>query len=147
MPFSKDKADLKRRFGDNPDAIAQYLTEAFAKNELAPVLKALSEIVRGQNVKALARKTGMGREGLHRSFAGEVQPDLGRLLGLLAVLNVQLVAVPKVSKIATTRPKLSRPRKSTSESKAQSKRSRSALSERPVKALAGTSNSSSTGKR
>ena len=73
MPFSKDKADLKRRFGDNPDAIAQYLTEAFAENELAPVLRALAQIVRGQNVKALARKTGMGREGLHRSFAGEVR--------------------------------------------------------------------------
>src|SRR5689334_9602438 len=112
MPFSKDKADLKRRFGDNPDAIAQYLTEAFAENELAPVLRALAQIVRGQNVKALARKTGMGREGLHRSFAGEVQPDLGRLLGLLNALEVRLVAVPEASKRTTARSKLSGPRKS-----------------------------------
>ena len=112
MPFSKDKADLKRRFGDNPDAIAQYLTEAFAENELAPVLRALAQIVRGQNVKALARKTGMGREGLHRSFAGEVQPDLGRLLGLLSALEVRLVAVPESAKRTTARSKLSRPRKS-----------------------------------
>ena len=112
MPFSKDKADLKRRFGNNSEAIAQYLTEALAKNELAPVLKALAEIVRGQNVKALARKTGMGREGLHRSFAGEVQPDLGRLLGLLSALEIRLVAVPEFSKRTPARSKPGRPKKS-----------------------------------
>jgi hypothetical protein len=40
MPISKEKADLKESFRDNPKAIALYLTESLAKNELGPVLKA-----------------------------------------------------------------------------------------------------------
>jgi hypothetical protein len=49
MQVSKEKADLNERFRDNPETIAPYLNEALAKNELAPVLKALNQILIGSS--------------------------------------------------------------------------------------------------
>jgi DNA-binding phage protein len=69
-----EKVDLKERFGDNPKAIALYLTKSLAKDELKPVLKALNQILIGQNVMAVARKTGIRRTALYRSFGGEINP-------------------------------------------------------------------------
>ena len=111
MPVSKEKAELKNRFRDNPEAIALYLTEALAKNELEPVLKALNQILVGQNVMAVAREAGMRRDKLYKTFGGRVDPTLGRVLALLRAMNVGLVAVPGLPTPAPSRPKLGRPRK------------------------------------
>jgi len=108
-----EKVDLKERFGDNPKAIALYLTKSLAKNELKPVLKALNQILIGQNVMAVARKTGMRRPALYRSFGGEINPPLGRVLALLGALNVRLVAVPCRPTPEPPRPRIGRPRKRT----------------------------------
>ena len=108
MPISKEKADLKERFRDNPKAIALYLTESLAKNELGPVLKALSQILIGQNVMAIAREAGIERATLYDSFGGETDPSLGRLLVLLSALNVRLVAVPGSPRPIPPRPTLGR---------------------------------------
>ena len=112
MPVSKEKADLKNRFHDNPEAIARHLTESLAENELGPFLNALNQILIGQNVMAVARKSGMQREGIYRSFRRNGDPSLRRVLALLGALNVMLVAVPGLRKTTTPpRPKLGRPRK------------------------------------
>jgi probable addiction module antidote protein len=111
MPVSKEKADLKNRFHDNPEAIARHLTESLAKNELGPFLKALNQILIGQNVMAVARESGMRRENIYRSLRGKVDPPVGRVLALLDALNVGLVAVPRLRRPAPPRPKLGRPRK------------------------------------
>jgi probable addiction module antidote protein len=79
---------------DNPAAIAEYLNEALAKNDLPTVLQALKFVVRAQNVMALAEVTGMRRESLYRSFSGDTNPTIDRVLGLLAALDVGLVAQP-----------------------------------------------------
>ena len=78
MPISKEKADLKERFRDNPKAIAICLTESLATNELEPVLKALNQILVGQNVMAIAREAGINRATLYDSFGGKVDPALFR---------------------------------------------------------------------
>jgi probable addiction module antidote protein len=111
MPVSKEKADLKNRFHDNPEAIARHLTESLAKNELATILQALNQILVGQNVMAVARESGLRRDKLYRTFGGRVDPTLGRVLALLGALNVRLVAVPWLSRSVPTRPKLGRPPK------------------------------------
>jgi probable addiction module antidote protein len=111
MPVSNEKADLKARFRDNPEAIARYLTESLTKNELEPVLKALNKILIGQNVMAVAREAGMRRDKLYGTFGGQVDPTLGRMLALLRALNVRLVAVPWMPRPTPERPKLGRPRK------------------------------------
>ena len=111
MPISKEKAELKERFGDNPKAIANCLTQSLATNELEPVLRALNQIVVGQNVMAIAREAGIERATLYDSFGGKTDPSLGRVLALLGALNVRLVAVPGPPRPITSRPKLGRPRR------------------------------------
>ena len=114
MPISKEKADLKERFRDNPKAIANCLTQSLATNELEPVLKALNQILVGQNVMAIAREAGIERATLYDSFGGKTDPSLGRVLALLGALNVRLVAVPCRGSIPEPhRPKMGRPRKRT----------------------------------
>jgi probable addiction module antidote protein len=111
MPISKDKSDLKARFGNNPKAIARYLNESLAKDQLQPVLTAFDEILRAQNVQSLAREAGMRRDKLYGTFGGKVDPTLGRVLKLLRALNVRLVAVAWDPRSIPPRPKLGRPKK------------------------------------
>ena len=110
MP-SSDKTSLQQLFRDNPEAIAAYLTEIFAENELQPVLIALNRVLRAQNVKALAREAGMRRDKLYTTFGGEVDPQLGRVLKLFRALNLRLAVVPLPPRPVPLRPKLGRPRK------------------------------------
>ena len=111
MPVSKEKADLKERFRDKPEAIAPYLNESLAKNELEPVMKALNQILIGQNVMAIAREAGINRKTLYDSFGGKVDPSFGRVLAVLGALNIRLVAVPGPLRPIPPRPKLGRPRR------------------------------------
>src|SRR4051794_41638473 len=106
-----EHAELKRQFRDNPKAIADYLTEALSKDDIAAVLSALHSMLRAQNVLALARDTGMRRDRLYKTFGGSIDPQFSRVLKLLAGLNVRLVVVPLPPKPQPPRPKLGRPRK------------------------------------
>lgn len=72
----------------NPDAIAAYLTKVLEKNDLALVLQALQRVLRAQNVKAVARASGMRRENLYKTFDGEVDPRLSRVMALANALGV-----------------------------------------------------------
>jgi probable addiction module antidote protein len=104
MKVSK-KAYLTERFKDNPEAIATCLTESLASNELEPVLKALNQILIGQNVMAIAREAGIERATLYDSFGGKSNPSLRRVLAFLGALNVRLVAVPGPPRPIPPRPK------------------------------------------
>jgi probable addiction module antidote protein len=104
-------ADAKVLFRDNPEAIAHHLTDAFAQNELGAISTALKQVLRAQNVQALARETGLRRDRLYRTFGGTIDPQLGRVLKLLEGLNVRLTVVPMPPKQKLPRPKLGRPLK------------------------------------
>jgi probable addiction module antidote protein len=65
-------------FRDNPAAIAEFLTEMFAKNDLPGILDALQLVMRAQNVKALSEATGMRRDGLYKVFGSHGDPRLSR---------------------------------------------------------------------
>jgi probable addiction module antidote protein len=94
---------------DNPIAIANFLTRALRTNDLELVVAALGSVIRAQNVLAVAEAAGLRREGLYRTFSGDGDPRIGRLLKLFAALDVQLVvrALPQTPKPA--RPKLGPP--------------------------------------
>jgi probable addiction module antidote protein len=106
-----EHAELKRRFRDNPKAIAKYLTDALSKNDIAAVLAALNDVLRAQNVLALARDAGMRRDRLYKTFGGSIDPQFSRVIKLLEGLNVKLIVVPLPPKPRAPRPKLGRPRK------------------------------------
>ena len=97
---------------DNPLNIAVRLNEAFATDDFALILKALSEVMRAQNVSALSRATGLRRDRLYKTFGGDIEPDFNRVLRLLEGFDVQVTIVPRtVKKPKPPRPKLGRPRK------------------------------------
>jgi probable addiction module antidote protein len=108
--MSKPVVDLAR-FRENPSVIAEYLTEAFDQNDLGAVVLAINSVMRAQNVMALAEATGLRRDRLYRTFGGDVNPQLGRVMELFAGLDVQLVVKPLEPKKKTPRPKLGRPLK------------------------------------
>jgi probable addiction module antidote protein len=99
-------------FRDNPAAIAEYLTEAFEKNNLEGIRDAIKSVMKAQNVKALSEAIGIRRDGLYKTFAGTNglrDPQLSRLLKLFEGLNVRIVVKPLPFRQRPPRPKLGRP--------------------------------------
>ena len=62
--MAKAKSFDPQKHGDDPKMIAQYLTAALATNDQAVIGRALAIVIRAQNVVALSRETGLGREGI-----------------------------------------------------------------------------------
>ena len=98
-----------KKFHKNPVAIAEYLTEAFEKNDFDGILDAIRSVMRAQNVKELAEITGMRRDGLYKTFGSKKDPQLSRLLSLFEGLDVRIVVIPLPAKERPPRPKLGRP--------------------------------------
>jgi probable addiction module antidote protein len=97
---------------DNPPNIAAHLNKAFAADDFAMILKALSEAMRAQNVSALSRATGLRRDRLYKTFGGDIEPDFRRVLKLLEGFDVQVTIKPRdIKRPKPPLPKLGRPRK------------------------------------
>ena len=94
---------------DNPIAIAEFLTQAFETNDLRLIVAAVGTVVRAHNVMAVADAAGLRREGLYRTFSGKKDPQIGRILKLLGVLDVQLVVKALPPRQKAPRPKRGAP--------------------------------------
>lgn len=105
------KLNDKERFRDNPVAISSYLSEAFEENDLDAVLDAINRVMRAQNVQAMARESGLRRDRLYKTFNGDTNPMLGRVMALFAALGVRLSVTPLPPRQVPPRPKLGRPPK------------------------------------
>jgi probable addiction module antidote protein len=108
--MSDRKADAEL-FRDNPDAIAAYLAEAFEKNNIDIIVSAINRVMRAQNVQAIAREAGLRRDKLYRTFGGDTEPYLYRVMALLNAMGVGLTVKPMPPRPIPPRPKLGRPRK------------------------------------
>lgn len=106
---------LQSKFRDNPEAIAEYLSEAFDTKDLGVVMLAINEVMRAQNVLQLAAAAGLRRDRLYKTFGGEVNPQLGRVMELFSGLDVQLVVKALPPKNRQPRPRLGRPPKQASD--------------------------------
>jgi probable addiction module antidote protein len=101
-----------KQLRDNPENVAQYLNEALSTDDLATILGALREVLRAQNVMALAREIGLRRDSLYKTFSGALDPDFSRVLKLLEGAGVQFTVTKRIAvKPKSPRPKLGRPRK------------------------------------
>jgi probable addiction module antidote protein len=99
-----------KKFRRNPIAIAEYLTEAFEKSDLAGILDAIKSVMQAQNVKELAEVTGMRRDGLYKTFgSSKKDPQLSRVLSLFDGLDIRIVIKPLPAREKPPRPKLGRP--------------------------------------
>src|SRR6201988_2644803 len=107
-----DKTTDFRLIKVNVYAIADYLADALEKNDHDEVLKAICRVMRAQNFQALARDAGLRRDRLYKSFGGEVDPLLSRVMALFNALGVALTAKALPPREIPSRPKLGRPKKS-----------------------------------
>jgi probable addiction module antidote protein len=103
-----------KKFRGNPIAIARYLTDAFAKNDLDGILEAIKFVMQAQNVKELAEITGLRRDGLYKTFGSKKKdPQLSRVLSLFEGMDVRIVVKHLPPRARPPRPKLGRPRSSS----------------------------------
>ena len=101
-----------KQLRDNPEKVAQYLSEALFTDDLPTILGALRDILRAQNVMAFARETGLRRDSVYKTFGGQIDPDFSRVLKLLEGAGVQFTVTKRIAvKPKPPRPKLGRPRK------------------------------------
>jgi probable addiction module antidote protein len=113
-----------KTYRDNPDAIAQYLTEVFKKNDISEILRAIQSVMQAQNVQQLSEITGLRRDNLYRTFRGGADPLFSRVLTVLSGLDVRLVLQPLPAREKPTRPKSGRPRSSKETSRLAKSRKR-----------------------
>ena len=82
------------RYRDNPKMIAKYLNDALATGDAAVSMKAIGTMVRAQGATRFSQKAGLRREGLYRSFKGNMNPGFETVIKVLLALEIQLVAKP-----------------------------------------------------
>jgi probable addiction module antidote protein len=113
-----------KEYRNNPPAIASYLTDAFEKNDINFILRAIRSVLEAQNVQELSEFTGLRRENLYRTFSGEKDPLFSRVLTLLAGLDVRLLVQPLPPRARPPRPKSGRPRSTKKTSRLANSRKR-----------------------
>jgi probable addiction module antidote protein len=82
------------KYRDNPRAIAKYLNDALSTGDPVLIRKAIGDMVRAQGVAKFAQKVGLRRDGLYRSFKGEISPAFDTVLKVLIALDIQLTMKP-----------------------------------------------------
>jgi probable addiction module antidote protein len=73
--------------------VAHQLTRSLAENDSQKVALALQEILKRQDLSAIARTTGIRRDVLNKSLGAAANPSLSRVLILLKALDIRLIAI------------------------------------------------------
>ena len=76
------------------EAIAVFVAAAFETNDPAYVAHALGVAARAKGMTEIARRTGLSREQLYRSFSTGGNPTLRTMLAVMEALGVRLSAEP-----------------------------------------------------
>ena len=84
-------------FLDSPEAIAEYLNEAFGDGDSAFVARAIGTAARARGMADVARQAGVSRENLYRSLNGETRPEFDTVLRVIDALGLKLEAKPKAA--------------------------------------------------
>nr|WP_281435030.1 addiction module antidote protein [Rhizobium lemnae] len=74
------------------DEIAVFMADAFETGDAAFIAKALGVVARAKGMTEIARKTGLSREQLYRSFSEQGNPTLKTTLAVMRALGVELTA-------------------------------------------------------
>lgn len=79
----------------SPQAIADYLSEAFETGDETFIAEALGTVARAKGMAGIASETGLSREGLYRSLSSGGRPELATAMKVLDAFDMQLVVKPK----------------------------------------------------
>jgi len=85
---------------DSPEAIADYLSEAFESGDDKLIARALGTVARAKGTTEVANDTGLSRESLYRSLSEQVRPELATAMKVLDSFDMQLVVKPKGKAVA-----------------------------------------------
>ncbi|MFN3350942.1 addiction module antidote protein [Pseudorhodoplanes sp.] len=95
--MAKTKAFDAADYLDSPEAIAEYLTEAFQTGDADFITRAIGTVARAQGMTQVAREAGVSRENLYRSLGSGAKPEFETVIKVLKAMKVELVAQPKVA--------------------------------------------------
>lgn len=77
---------------DSHEAIAIFMDEAFKTNDPAYIAHAVGVVARAKGMGEIAKKTGLSREQLYRSFSENGNPTLKTTLAVMKALGIELTA-------------------------------------------------------
>jgi len=77
---------------DNEEAVADYLSDALATEDVAFIADAIGVVARAKGMTRVAEDAGVSRESLYRALSASGNPELGTVLRVLSSLNLQLSA-------------------------------------------------------
>ena len=81
-------------YRDQPKMIAKLLNNALATGDTVAVIRTIGDVLRAHGMSECARRTGLDRRTLYKSFGGKAMPSLDRVLKTLAALEVEVVVNP-----------------------------------------------------
>jgi probable addiction module antidote protein len=93
-PMLRPRASDAAKYRGKPKLIAEYLNNALTTGDVAIITKAIGDMVRAQGVSRISQKVDLSREGLYRSFGGQMGPGFDTVLKVLLALEIRLVAKP-----------------------------------------------------
>jgi len=82
---------------DSPQAIADYLSEAFETGDDDFIAQAIGTVARSKGMSAVASEAGLSRENLYRALNTGGRPEFSTVMKVLDALGIQLVAKPKAA--------------------------------------------------
>ena len=75
---------------DSEETIREYLRQVFEDGSTAEILRAFDHVAKAKGMDRLAKNTGLGREGLDRTFEEGAKPSFDTILKISRALNVPL---------------------------------------------------------
>jgi len=79
------------------EGIAYFMGEAFKTQDPAFIAHAIGIVARAKGMTQLAKKTGLSREQLYRSFSKDGNPSLKSTFAVMKALGIQWTAKAKVA--------------------------------------------------
>lgn len=84
--------DIANYLDDN-ELIAEYISQILEDGDFKEFLSAINDIARAKGISQIAKKSGLGRESLYKSFKSDAHPRFETVLKVLDALGIKLKAV------------------------------------------------------
>ncbi len=75
---------------DTPEAIEEYLIDAFESEDAAVITHALGVVARARGMSQLADETGLSRQALYKALNSEGNPEFATIMKVANALGFRL---------------------------------------------------------
>ena len=79
---------------DDDEAVAAYIEEALATNDVGFITKAIGDVARARGMAQIAKDSDLSRESLYRALGVDGNPEFATVLKVLKALRLKLVVAP-----------------------------------------------------